>query len=558
MAKDLLDGFRSPMRTVLFFSLLVNLTLLAPSLFMLHVSDRVLSTRSVETLLMLAILALSTLLLMGALEYCRSRILAGMGMQLEQQHGPRMLRQLLNSSVRQGGRSHLEGMRDLAVLRGFLSGMGVVSLCDAPWTVIFLIVIFLFHPALGWLALGSTVVLLGLAVLNERSTAKPIEDMRQAAMGTQRLVEASLRGAETVTALGMGSHMSARWAQLSGIGHGINLQVGQVAGAMNSASRVLRQAVQVLMLGYGSYLVIHDHVTPGVMLASTIILGRALAPVEMLIGSWKQLVEARGAFRRLRAVVQLADVGAAATELPRPTGRLSVEGVSYVAPGGERPLVHNVSLQTTPGQVLAVVGASGAGKTTLARLIAGVMPPHQGTVRLDGAELRTWDPERLGRYIGYLPQDVVLFEGTVSENIARMGPVDTEQMLAAARAAQVHELVLRLPGGYDTQVGEGGRSLSAGQRQRVALARALYGDPALLVMDEPDASLDADGEQALLQVIRAARMRGVTVVLTTQRRAALTVADHVIVMRDGSIERMAAVGSAAQVAEAQPGAGRAG
>jgi PrtD family type I secretion system ABC transporter len=552
MPNDLLAGLRAPLRTVLFFSLLVNLALLAPSLFMLHVSDRVLTTRSVETLVMLAILALSALVLMGALEHFRSRILAGLGIRLEQQSGPALLRQLLKSSVRQEGRAQLEGMRDLALLRGFLGGPGVVALCDAPWTVVFLAVIFMFHPELGWLALGSTLVLLALAVANERATTRGFAELRQAQGRTQKLVDAALRGAETVTALGMSETVARRWQGLGETGHELQLKVGQVGGLLNSASRVLRQAVQVLMLGYGAYLVIHDHVTPGVMLAATIILGRALAPVEMLIGNWKGMVEARGAWQRLRALAAETGQQTPGTELPRPSGRLAVEAVGYVAPGAQRALLRGVSLQLEPGKVMANVGPSGAGNPTLARLIAGVVPPGAGTVRIDGADLRSWDPDRLGRWVGYVPQDVVLFEGTVAENIARLGEVDSDTMLAAAQAAHVHELILRLPQGYDTPVGDGGRALSAGQRQRVALARALYGDPVLLVLDEPDASLDAEGEQALLEALRGARDRGAAVVLTTQRRAALSIADHVVLMRDGVVERVAAQGPAQGTVSAPP------
>jgi PrtD family type I secretion system ABC transporter len=532
---------KGPLRTVLFFSLVINVALLAPSIFMLQVFDRVLSTRSVETLLMLGIIALGTLVMMGVLDHYRARTLAGIGIGLEQRHGPRLLSQLMTASARHGGRGYLEGMRDLGTLRAFLGGPGVVAVCDAPWTVVYLLLIFLFHPSLGWLATACTALLVILALLNERLTRQPIAGLREASQRTGKVVDGMLRNAETVTSMSLTGAMTARWQRHSQAAQQLHLEVSRAGGAINAMSRVMRQAVQVLMLGYGAYLVVHDQATSGIMLATTIILGRALAPVEMLIGSWKSLVEARSAWGRLREVLDAPAEGAVGTELPRPVARLAVESLAYTPPGSDRPLLRGVSLQAEPGQVLAVIGASGAGKTTLARLIVGVIPPGAGAIRLDGADIRAWAPERLGAWVGYVPQDVQLFEGTVSENIARMGEVDPEALLAAARNAHVHEMVLRLPAGYDTPVGEGGRALSAGQRQRIALARALYGDPALVVMDEPDASLDAEGEQALLEAIRGLKQRGTTVVVSTQRRAVLSVADHVAVMRDGLLERIAAV-----------------
>lgn len=531
----------SPLRTVLLFSLAINLALLAPSIFMLQVFDRVLATRSVETLLVLSVIAVTTLALMGVLEFFRARALTGIGVMLEQEHGPRILAQLLRSAARQGGRSYLDGMRDLAVVRGFLGGPGVLAFCDAPWTLVYLVLIYLFHPALGVLATVFTALLVLLAWLNERSTRATIGRLTDSSRQAGRLVDGALRNAEVITALGMQPAMTTRWGTQTDRSHHLQLDLSRAGGAISALSRFTRQLVQVAMLGYGAYLVIHDHATPGVMLAATIILARAMAPVEMLIGSWKTLVEARAALGRLRAVLAAATEGAVGTELPRPSGRLVVEGLVFTPPGGNRPLLQGVSLQAEPGQVLAVIGASGSGKTTLARLLAGVTLPGAGAVRLDGADLRNWDPVRLGAWVGYVPQDVELFDGSVAENIARMGPIDSDAVLLAAQQAQVHELLLRLPQGYDTPVGEGGSRLSGGQRQRVALARALYGQPALVVMDEPDASLDGDGEQALLETIRGLRARGVTVVVVTQRRAVLTVADRVVVMKEGSIERIANV-----------------
>jgi PrtD family type I secretion system ABC transporter len=531
----------APLRTVLLFSLAVNLALLAPSIFMLQVFDRVLSTRSVETLVVLSVIALATLALMGVLEFFRTRALTGIGVMLEQDHGPRILAQLMRTAARQGGRAYLDGMRDLATVRSFLGGPGVLAFCDAPWTVIYLALIYLFHPALGVLATIFTALLVLLAWLNERVTRTTIGDLTDNSRRAGRQVDGALRNAEVVAALGMQSAMTSRWQATTDRSHHLQLELSRSGGAITSLSRFTRQLVQVAMLGYGAYLVIHDHATPGVMLAATIILARAMAPVEMLIGSWKNLVEARAALKRLRDLLDAPTEGAVGTELPRPTGRLTVESVQFTPPGSGRALLHGVSLHAEPGQVLAVIGPSGSGKTTLARLLAGVTLPSAGAVRLDGADLRNWDPVRLGAWVGYVPQDLELFDGSVAENIARMGAVDSDAVLLAAQQAHVNELLLRLPQGYDTPVGEGGSRLSGGQRQRVALARALYGQPALVVMDEPDASLDAEGEQALLETIRGLRARGVTVVVVTQRRGVLSVADRVVVMKDGTIERIANV-----------------
>jgi PrtD family type I secretion system ABC transporter len=541
MSSSFSASLRAPLATALAFSLAINLALLTPSLFMLQVFDRVLTTRSVETLLMLGVMAALTLGAMGVLEQLRSRTLAAMGIRLEQQHGARLLRQLLAAAAqRGGGAAYLDGMRDLATVRSFLSAAGVVALFDAPWIVVYVVVIGLFHPLLGLLAAAFALLLLGLAWLNERSTRTSLATLQSGARQASRQVDEALRHAEVIGALGMPDAIAQRWQQLTQASHGVQLGVSRAGGTFNAISRVARQMVQVVMLGVGAWLVIQQGATAGVMLAATIILGRALAPVEQLIGGWKALVDARAAYRRLQPLLDAPDEGTVATQLPRPTGRLDVEAVSYVPPGSQRPLLHNVSLSVKPGQAIAVVGASGAGKTTLARLLAGVMPPSAGAIRLDGADLRMWSVQRRGEWIGYLPQNVALLAGSIADNIARLGqPVDSQAVLAAAKLANAHDLILRLPAGYDTDVGADGARLSGGQRQRVALARAVYGKPALVVLDEADASLDADGEQALLETIRALKALGSAVVVISQRRAVLSVADGVVVMRDGRIERVA-------------------
>ena len=554
MGLTLIQPLLGPLRAVLGYSLLINLTLLAPSIFMLQVFDRVLVTHSVETLVVLSVMALLTLALMGVLEWLRTRTLGAIGVLIEQAYGERLLGHAIEATAQGGGGAGLDAMRDLSKVRTFLSGPGIVALCDAPWSLVFVGVIYVFSPALGGAALLSVVGLVAIAWFNERITRAAIVEVNGAQQQAGRVVDSALRNAEASLALGMADALIGRWSARARAGHALTLELGARGGAMSALTRVARQLVQVLMLGFGAYLVITDQATPGVMLATTIILGRALAPVELLIGGWKGLVDAAAAYARLRPLLPELGRVVERTELPPPRGRVDVENVSVAAPGTDRALLRGVTLHVAAGQVVAVIGPSGSGKTTLARLLVGAVRPRAGTVRHDGADIRSWPPSRLGAAIGYMPQDVALFDGTVGENIARLAALDSEAVLKAARTAQAHDMILRLPQGFDTPVRDGGYQLSGGQRQRVALARAVYGQPALVVLDEPDASLDADGEQALLQCLRALREAGCTVIVITQRRGVLAAADKVVVMRDGAVERVADVETSAPALAASAGA----
>ncbi len=519
------------------FSLVTNLALLTPSLYMLQVYDRVLSTRSVETLVMLSLIVGAALLLMFVLDLLRSRLLTLAGSLFEATVGARALRSLLDAGGSAAAAAQANALRDVGVLRGFLAGPGIVSLFDAPWMLIYIAVVFLFSVTLGWLALASAAVLVVLAWCNERATRQRLELAQQQSRDVARFIDTVLRHADVVKALGMAPAVGSRWRQMTTEVQSTQLATQRVAGPIGAATKCFRQSVQVAMLAAAAWLVIEQQATPGVMVAVTVILGRALAPVESLIGQWKLLVEARAAWRRIDALVGASEAGRFAG-LPEPSGAVTIENIVYAPPGATRAVLRNLSVEIAAGEVLAVVGPSGSGKSTLARLMLGILPANSGAIRLDGADLSQWDPARLGPYVGYLPQDVALFSGTVAENIARLGSVDDAAVVDAAQRAHVHELIVRLPRGYDTPVGEGGRFLSGGQRQRVALARALYGRPKIVVLDEPNANLDNEGEQALARAIAEMRSSGTTVVLITQRTQILSVADRILMMRDGSVERI--------------------
>lgn len=520
------------------FSLAINLALLAPSLFMLQVFDRVLTSRSMETLVMLGLVTGGALLLMMVLDALRARLLLIVGVLLDNRIGPTVLERLVRDASRVGQSAYVYGLRDLGLVRGFLSGTGIMALFDLPWMGVYLGLIFLFSPLLGCIASAGASVLMLLAVLNERLTRRTIARVQVESRDAGRFVEATLRNAEVVRALGMLPAVVRKWQGLNGRVLHLQLSLHGLGGAVSAATKFFRQFIQVLMLGAGAYLVIEQRATSGVMIAATIILGRALAPVETLIASWKSLVDARAARSRLNELVREEARYATQVDLPPPEGRIALENVSYVPPGATKPIVRGLSLDIAAGETLAVIGPSGSGKSTLLRLIVGVWSPSAGTVRIDGADIAAWDRGRLGPWIGYLPQDVQLFAASVGENIARLGEIDSKQVLQAATSAHAHDFVVRLSQGYDTPVGEGGALLSGGQRQRVGLARALYGDPRIVALDEPNANLDSEGEQALARALEELKAARVTVVFVTQRPNILPLADRVVVMKEGSIEQI--------------------
>jgi len=517
------------------FSLAINLLLLAPTLYMLQVFDRVLASRSEETLVVLTIAVAIALFAMSLLEALRSRLLAAAGAALDRKLGPPVLEGLLAQAAKAGGADYVHGLRDVGTLRTVLTGQGVLSLYDVPWLPLFLLIIFLFHPLLGVVAVAGALVMGLLAIMNERTTREPLERAQAQARRAGRLIDANLRNAEVTAALGMLPAVTRHWMAMNDAALRTQMQATNLGGSFTAATKFMRQFIQIAMLAMGAWLVVDQHVTSGIMIAGTILLSRALAPVESLIASWRGLVEARSAWARLSKLLQ-GESSAIATKLPEPKGALKVERAVFGVKGVERPILRGVSFELPAGETLGIIGPSASGKSTLARLVVGVWKPASGAVRLDGADVAAWPRAELGPYVGYVPQDVELFGGTVAQNIARMGEPDAARVVQAAQNALVHELILRLPKGYDTEIGDGGSALSPGQRQRIALARALYGTPRLVVLDEPNANLDREGEEALLAALQRLRKEGVTVVLIAHRPSLLGSADKLLVLRDGAVD----------------------
>jgi PrtD family type I secretion system ABC transporter len=534
--RELLKSFWPFFFYAALFSLAVNVLLLVPPLYMLQLFDRVIASRSQETLVMLSLGAAFALLVMALLDALRARLLTACGVALERKLGPRVLGALLGQTARLTGGDQLNGLRDLNTLRHFLVGNGILALFDAPWLPLFLLLIYVFHPVLGAVALGGALLMVIIAVVNERLTRTSLERVQAETRRTGHFVDSSTRNAELVSALGMLPAATRRWAALNDEALRAQVDASAMGGSFSALTKFARQAIQMGMLAAGAWLVITQQATSGVMVAATIILGRALAPVEMLVGSWRTIIDVQAAWKRLDALLKGSPAAPPGTELPRPTGALAAERVVFALPRTDRHIIKGVSFSLAPGESLGLIGPSAAGKSTLARLVVGIWKPLAGTVRLDGADVAVWQREQLGPHIGYLPQAAELFAGTVAANIARLEEPDAAAVVRAAQRAHVHEMLLRLPKGYDTDVGDGGSALSPGQRQCVALARALYGEPRLVVLDEPNANMDVDGEEALMRTLALLRQERVTVLVIAHRPSLLAGVDRLLVLKQGQAE----------------------
>lgn len=543
--KPLLLLLKRPLLFVGGFSFFVNLLLLAPALFMLQVFDRVLTSQSRETLLVLLLGVGVALGLMLMLDYLRSRLQGVAGNLIADQLSPVVAKVMLAHTARRAERAPCEGLRDVAALRNLFSSQGLLALFDVPWAFVYVAVIWLAHPMLGMAAAAASVLMLVLAVLNDRLTRRDIEALQKEAARATRYLESSMQNAELAQSLGMGEAVIGRWRTLNAGVAALQGPTARKSVAMAALTRTTRQAVQVLLQALGAYLVITGEGTPGILVACTILLGRALAPVEQVVGSWRVLAEGRLAFARLSEVLGAAERQPQRMALPAPSGRLHAEGLVFRPAQGERMILAGVSLSLEPGESLAITGASGAGKSTLVRLLTGLWRPHAGVVRLDDVDIAKWPREELGPWLGYVPQDVELFAGTVADNIARLGEVDPDKVVQAAQRAGVHALILTLPEGYDTVVDNMGVMLSPGQRQRIALARALYGNPKLLVLDEPNSNLDGAGELALGEALKALRGQ-VTVIVVTHRSALVQHMDKLMVLEAGRVKQYGPVAEVMQ------------
>ena len=532
--RALLLSCKSYFVTAMIFSCAINLLYLAGPLYMLQVYDRVVSSGSVVTLVMLTLVLLLAFAALSALDMVRGRILGRASIRLDQQMAPRVIAATVDASLKTGT-AKSQYLRDFDNFRQCVTGAGIHAAFDLPWAPIYIAVIFVLHPVLGAFALASAIVLVLLAVLNERWVRAPLAEANEAGVRSYNFTDMSLRNSEAIQAMGMLDGLIHRWYRDRNLAIDRQVAASDRAAAMASLIRFLRLAVQSIILGLGAYLVIERAATVGAMFAASILLGRAMQPVEQIVAVWRTVVSALSAYRRVAVLLKAIPVLEPRLSLPKPAGDLSVENVSYVIHGNSRPILRALNFDIAAGELLGVVGPSGAGKSTLARHIVGVLAPSAGTVRLDGADVSTWPRASFGCYVGYLPQDVELLADSVAANISRFNN-DDEKIIEAAKLAGVHEMILRLPDGYDTQVGEGGAVLSGGYRQRIALARAVYGSPRLVVLDEPASNLDVDGDSALADCLVQLKKAGTTVVIVSHRPSTLGVVDRILVMRDGAVE----------------------
>jgi len=531
-----LKACKSSFFSVGFFSFFINALMLVPSFYMLQVYGRVVTSGSTITLVMLTLIMVMLMLTMGALELIRSRIMVRVSAKLEVLLSRDVYRASFKRALASGGMdASAQPLSDLTGLRQFLTGNGLFAFFDAPWLPVYVGVMFFFHSWYGWVAVASAIVLLCLAIVNEKLTGAALAEANKQNISASLYTAKNLRNAEVIESMGMLQSLMERWALRQKKVLLLQSQASDRGGLITSISKTFRLLVQSLILGVGAYLAIRQEINPGSMIAGSLLLGRALAPIDLMIGSWKGFISARSQYARLSEILTRQLAEPERMSLPAPEGNVTVENLIVSAPGSNTPIIKNISFAVCAGTVVGVIGPSASGKSTLARALLGVWLPQHGVVRLDGADINNWNKQELGEHVGYLPQDVELFEGSISENIARFGKVEPDKVIQAAKAAGVHEMILQLPKGYDTVIGSDGVNLSGGQRQRIGLARALYGQPRLIVLDEPNSNLDDVGERALAAAIAQIKASGATIFIITHRTNILTQLDRLLVMRNGVI-----------------------
>ena len=517
------------------FSAAVNLLMLVPVIYMLQVYDRVVSSGSYSTLAMLTLLMVALTAALGGFEWVRSMILIAASNRIEKNLRRRVSDATFKRALLTGGAvSNSQPLSDLSSLRQFLTGNGLFAFFDAPWFPIYVFVMFMFHPLFGYAAIFAGIVMVALAYTTEKVTNKKLQDANSQSNWINNQVNGTLKNSEVIAAMGMADDLRHRQEKRFDQVLTLQTDASRSAGLLQSLSKTFRMVMQSLLLGLGALLALRQEISPGMMIAGSLLLGRALAPIDMLVGTWKGFTLARGQYDRLGQLLNQIPKDADTMSLPAPTGKLSAEQVMVVPPGSKNIVVRGVNMELNAGEALGIVGPSASGKSCLARALLGIWPTYSGKVRLDGADIFAWDRTELGPYIGYLPQDIELFDGSISENICRFGDVDPDKVVEAARTAGVHDLILHLPQGYDTVIGGSGGILSGGQRQRIGLARAIYGSPKYLVLDEPNSNLDDQGERELVEAIRRIKSEGATVIIITHRTMVLQCVDKILVMRDGA------------------------
>lgn len=533
--KDVLVNVKRAAKQVAAFSFVINLLLLVSPIYMLQLYDRVLSSGSKDTLVVLSIIALFLLGLLGLLEVVRNRIMSRVGADLDNELKDDVFDGLVDQASLRGGENSGQGIRDLDSIRQFVSSNAPFAFFDAPWTPFFIIVVTLLHPLLGLVAVIGAVIIFCLAIATELVSRDLLKKSAGHQVQSHNFVETSLRNNDVLRAMNIASGLKAKWSGQRDPAIALQVQANERVGLLLGSTKAVRIAIQVIILGTGGYLALEQLITPGAIVAASIITGRALAPVEQAIGAWRQVVSARGAYKRLTDLLEQSTGKKSPMALPRPEGNLGVSGLVGALPKAKEPILKGISFGLEKGELLGLIGPSGAGKSFLARHMIGVWPAIRGTVRLGGIDVSTWHDSDRGQYIGYLPQNIELFPGTIAENIARFTTIDSDKVVEAAQLAGCHDLILGMPQNYDTVIGNGGMFLSGGQSQRIALARALYNSPVFVVLDEPNSNLDTEGEIALSACLNELKERGTTVVIITHNIRALQAADKVLVLKDGAV-----------------------